>query len=106
MHLTGQLKVDGGELLLVDCVIKRITSADVSDAVRPLMIRGGQVSLTRIMMNGHLNGAITVHSASLTLVECTIEGCHAQYGGGILIDGRSEVRIRGSILALNTATVS
>jgi predicted outer membrane repeat protein len=67
---------------------------------------GGRVVVTRGLFFGLASGATTVQAASLTLIECIIQDCHAEYGSAVLVATGSVVRVENSVVTNNSATVS
>ena len=109
VHLLGKLRVDGSELTLTDCTLTPATTSaeqDDSSIDRALSITGGRASLTRVILAGHLMGAIVVNAASLALVECAIKDCRAPFGGAVLISGGANLTAAGSNFTNNSADVS
>jgi predicted outer membrane repeat protein len=100
--------VHGGILRLTSCTIEVSSPPTSTEAGRALTLSGGHTMLSQTVLSAHSAGAIHVlHSASLTLIECTVEDCRAQTGGAVLVDGpRSKVVIANSSLINNSATVS
>ena len=116
-HLVGALKVDGGQLELIDCSIEADHSTDgqpggsgrrlnPSAQATPLLIDSGQVTLKRVLLSGHTSGAISVRAATLALVESTIQGNQAEYGGAIRATEGSFVRLERSNMTGNVADMS
>eukprot|EP00966_Prymnesium_polylepis_P333786 7389207-Prymnesium_polylepis.1 len=111
VRLLGQLRVDGGELNIQDCIIEEISSTSVvggklSAKERALTVFDGRVILMRTVMQGHSAGAIYVASATLILIETTIRKCQAPAGGAILVCGHSTVQVELSQFVDNSAAVS
>jgi hypothetical protein len=113
-RLLGGLKIEGGELELIDCIIEPDDSANGQDggagrrltpsaSERPLSIDGGLVSLTRATLHGHTSGAIIVRAASLSLIQSSLQGNRAPHGGAILVTDGSVVRVERCSLTDNAA---
>eukprot|EP00966_Prymnesium_polylepis_P104399 2417902-Prymnesium_polylepis.1 len=112
VRLVGLVRVAGSELRLTACAFEAAASGpqqkglSTSLEASGLTISGGHAVLTQVALNGFTYGAISVHTARLTLVQCTIQACHAPSGGAMLVSGGAIVRIERSIFANNSATVS
>ena len=115
VRLVGRVRVEGGRLALTDCAMDTMAAEiggsarrelGASDGERALSITGGDVVLLRVVVQGHLAGAIHAHAANLALIECTIGNNEAQFGGAILVSGGSNVTVEYSVLASNRALVS
>ena len=117
VRLLGGLRVEGGDLDLTDCIIEPENSAsqqkgaagrrlNPSAGERPLSIDGGHVVLTRVVLRGHASGAISARSARLTLLESTVQGSRALFGGAIRVIQGSLTRLERCILIDNVADES
>jgi hypothetical protein len=114
VRIAGQLRVDGADLLLMDCTIEDVSGRQASDTgqvgssngERALSVRGGQASLTRTLLTGHPEGAILADAAQLILVDCIIQSCRALTGGAVLMRGGAIMRAERSRFADNSASVS
>ena len=108
LHLQGRLVVEGGELELTDCSISPRDNDGLSQSAeqRAMSIVGGFVLLVRTTLSNHLQGALAVHSAMLSLFECIIRDCRAQAGPAILISGTANVTCAASRFIDNAAEVS
>jgi predicted outer membrane repeat protein len=112
VRLLGRVTVEGAVLQLEDCSIEAAGGGGSSgrrlstSGDRGLAIDGGTVVLTRITLRGHTGGAISVHAASLILIDCNIMNNHAQSGGALMVDGDSTVRVERSNFTSNSATTN
>ena len=105
MRLLGRLQTKGGRLTLSDCSIE--SAPGFSRAVgRAVEVVGGDVTLTRVVLSGHLSGALSVDAASLTADKCIIQACRARSGGAILVLGGSNITLLGSQFISNEADES
>jgi hypothetical protein len=111
VRLLGRLEVKGGELELVNCSIDFDDwqesavgrSLSSSARARPISIDGGHVSLIYVMLSNHTSGAIHVRTASLVLVESSVQGNRAPTGGATHASEGSVVWLHRSYLTENVA---
>lgn len=110
ISLFGRLRVDGGELELIDCSLERSEGGpsggdgrrlNAPGAERALSIVGGDVTLARTTVHGHSGGAVRVEAARLVLVACTLRECHALRGGALLVADGANVTIVGTNMTGN-----
>eukprot|EP00966_Prymnesium_polylepis_P100815 2334965-Prymnesium_polylepis.1 len=115
VRLLGRLKVEGGELSLIRCLIEELKQdggggqrrLGAVAQERALVVRsGGRVSLTQVVMQGLSAGAISVHTASLRLEACRFRDCHAQSGGVMLVEPDSHVTVKQSAFSDSSAATS
>jgi hypothetical protein len=115
VSLIGQLKIEGGELWLIGCTIEPATNPsagggnpgrqlDTPAFERALSMDGGRAMLAQVVVRRFSSGAIGVHAASLIIVDCVFQDCHARKSGGaILVDRGATVTIARSLLTGNSA---
>ena len=112
VRLLGQLNIQGGELDLADCLIESEgqearssggRALNTQDGEPLLSISDGHVILTRVVLQGHMSGAISVLAATLTLTECNIRGNHAPRAGAMHVSQGAMVRVELSNFTDNAA---
>ena len=112
VRLLGRLRVEDGELSLVDCRVeedapdRRRQLSATEGSARALSISGGQAYLTRTTLQGLTAGAISVENANVILDQCSIQDCQAQSGGAVLVGEGAVLRVDGSIFTGNIAVIS
>ena len=118
LRLVGGIKVEGGDLELTDCSIEAEESTNTQEGAagrllspaagveRPLSIAGGNVRLVQCVLTGHAAGAISAQAARLTMIESSVQGNRARFGGAIRVSCDSMARLDRSNLTDNAADES
>ena len=115
MRLLGHFLVQGGRLILTDCIIERLGGHETSAGIpgrrlenqlsgRAISVEGASAILTRTIVRGHHAGAISVRQGQLSLYDCTLRDNQAEHGGALRIAGVA--RIEHSRFINNTALLS
>ena len=107
MTIGGKVNIeDGGELELTACTLEDVMNGGTSGSGRAVSVVGGTAILKQVMIVRCAAGAISVHSASLVIIESIIQECSAQHGGAVLVGKDAVVQMERSKLISNNATLS
>eukprot|EP00966_Prymnesium_polylepis_P003840 87402-Prymnesium_polylepis.2 len=107
VRLLGGLRVEDGELDLVNCVVDG-PSGTRSTGIngRAVVVVGGYANIRRTVLRNHSAGAISVDGATLSLVDCTIQVSLADVGGALHISGGATAAVERSRFVGNRALIS
>ena len=114
VRFLGRLRAEGGNLTLLSCSFEE-PRVEVGSSLltgqpqveRALSISsGGHATLVQTVLRGHSAGALVVHAATLSLIDCIIRDSHALSGGAVLVSGGSNLTVIQSRFIGNSATES